>query len=396
VKLNKQQLKKIKLHIIIISVAAAAVVIQFILLGISGLISGKLPSQSADERWSGDGTRYSQISCFISPDYGYSINNIRTMHTAMEKKLTDNSITAANENARLWVYSYSAESNVNVKSGRASLGASVTITGGDFFILHPLRLISGSYYSDDLFTQENIVIDEDSAWKLFGSTDVAGLEVTINGTAFVVVGVVETETDDEYPSPHVYMPASVFEKARNMPDITCVEFILPDPVSGFALSAVEEVMTVSESEIDIVDNTARYKMPALYRYIGDFETVVVGGKLIKYPFWENIEKLAEFRCAILLVFRTVCFVLIGGAVLAEFVIFYLAKDRIFAALKNKAINTADNLEKKHRINKMKNKERRRRAVRVPTVSRKSKKAIQQTEEHSDNNSAEKTEDYISK
>lgn len=348
--MNKKLFNKLKLHIVIVLIAVAALIVQFVLLCIGSSAAGKLPSQNSAKRWSADGTNYAQISCFISPNAGYNNYSIMDMHTSMENALTENSIKAANENARLWIYAYSSESNVSIRSNRASMNANVTITGGDFFIIHPLKLIDGSYYSDSLITDEHIVIDENAAWKLFGSTDVAGLEVEINGTAFTVTGVVKPEDNEEYTSPHVYMPMSVYERAGNAPKITCLEFILPNPVSGFALGLVEKTVSVSESNIEITDNSSRFNMMSLYSYIGNFKSVLVGKKLISYPYWENIEKLVEFKCAVILIFRTVCFALIGLCVLIEFIVFYIAKDRIFDAAKRKAIITVDSFEMKYRKN----------------------------------------------
>lgn len=51
--------------------------------------------------------------------------------------------------------------------------------GGDFFLFHPYTLLSGSYIAESDFAQDRVVLDENLAWQLFGSSDVAGMEVTI-------------------------------------------------------------------------------------------------------------------------------------------------------------------------------------------------------------------------
>lgn len=67
--------------------------------------------------------------------------------------------------------------------------------GGDFFLFHPYTLLSGSYIAESDFAQDRVVLDENLAWQLFGSSDVAGMEVTIGERNYPVAGVVRLEDD---------------------------------------------------------------------------------------------------------------------------------------------------------------------------------------------------------
>ena len=95
--------------------------------------------------------------------------------------------------------------------------SNVYTVGGDFFMIHPIPLIAGSYLDLDNPDVNQILLDEDVAWTLFGSSDVVGKKVWIGSTVFTVIGVVEgAETDldkqaqGEYYS--VYVPMKALQK----------------------------------------------------------------------------------------------------------------------------------------------------------------------------------------
>lgn len=67
--------------------------------------------------------------------------------------------------------------------------------GGNYFLFHPLTLLSGGYISDEDYMADRVVLDAQTAFNLFGSSDVAGMEVTINGRTFPIAGVVQSESD---------------------------------------------------------------------------------------------------------------------------------------------------------------------------------------------------------
>ena len=61
--------------------------------------------------------------------------------------------------------------------------------GGDFFQFHPLNMISGNVFSENDISKDRVVLDENTAWTLFGAYDIAGKTVTIEGRQFVIAGV---------------------------------------------------------------------------------------------------------------------------------------------------------------------------------------------------------------
>ena len=53
--------------------------------------------------------------------------------------------------------------------------------------------MSGSYFDGEDLNKDGVVIDENVAWQLFGSNNVAGMYVEINGVQYPVRGVVKSD-----------------------------------------------------------------------------------------------------------------------------------------------------------------------------------------------------------
>ncbi len=349
--------KHFKLHLTVAIVAMAALLVQTALMLVSNAVSGALPSAEAAERWGGDGSRYAQISCYFNENAYFDKYSMQNACEAVDRLLTENAMAAA-PGARLWIYAYSTETKVNVMGPRDSISAQAILTGGDFFRFHALPLVSGSYYGEGLITDTQLVIDENAAWRLFGSADVVGMRAEIGGYEFTVTGVVESE--DGSAAPKLYLPMSAYCRFSGDRNITCFELLLPNPVSGFAHSIATRCVSGEEKYLDIVDHAARFGLMDLYRYLGGFEQVLIPEKQVFYPAWEQNERKVEFSLAMLAILRTVCFAAIAVCAAIELVMLYRAKDGIFAAVKNHAVDTKDRLQEKKWIADRKRREERER------------------------------------
>ena len=102
--------------------------------------------------------------------------------------------TCPHSSPSLYTDAYSGRTSLSV-SGKSP--GSVTVTavgaGGNYFLFHPLTLLSGGYISDEDYMADRVVLDAQTAFNLFGSSDVAGMEVTINGRTFPIAGVVQSD-----------------------------------------------------------------------------------------------------------------------------------------------------------------------------------------------------------
>ncbi len=346
------RIKHPRLHLTVAIVLLSAVLTQTALALVGNAMVGALPSHKAADRWSGDGQRYAQISCYLNEAAGFDKRSVQNACDRVAQLLTDNGM-AANSGARLWIYGYSAEAGMGVYTDRAHISANAILTGGDFFYFRDEKLLGGSYYGEGLITDTQTVLSEDAAWQLYGSTDVVGMSVYIGDTEFTVTGVVETKEKSE--NLLVYLPMSAYERIYGSAAITCVEFLLPDPVSGFAVSLVERSVTAGEKYLVVTDHRARYEMGTLYKYLGDFTSVLVPEKQVFYPAWEQNERKLEFTVAVMLIGRTVCFAAIAVCLFIELVMLYMVKDAVFAAVRTFAVDTKDRIQEKHWENRKKRK-----------------------------------------
>ena len=109
------------------------------------------------------------------------------------------------------------------------------------------------------------MLDAQTALNLFGSSDVAGMEVTINGRTFPIAGVVQSESDfatnaalaagneasgdtsgSSTSTAMIYMSYSALNAMAELP-IDCYEIVLPDPVSGFAKKLMTEKFPIGRA-----------------------------------------------------------------------------------------------------------------------------------------------------
>ena len=269
-----------------------------------GKVTGALITQSAADVWrGGSGERFAQVSAFLPVNGMIDLDTIRSFRVTLEGEFVQNSIFApepdaqdpgADTSARLYADAYSGSTQLSV-SGKSP--GSVTVTaigvGGDYFLFHPLQLLSGGYVSDEDYMADRVVLDAQTAFNLFGSSDVAGMEVTINGKTFPIAGVVKSEDD--------FATAAALNAMAELP-IDCYEIVLPDPVSGFAKKLMTEKFPVGEGVI--VQNTGRFSLSGLISVIGKFGKRVMTTNGVIYPYWENAARMAESYAALLLILGT--------------------------------------------------------------------------------------------
>ncbi|MCM1044518.1 MAG: ABC transporter permease [Candidatus Gastranaerophilales bacterium] len=271
-------------------------------------------SQQMAERWS-DKNNVAQVSCFFSVSAGMTEDAIEEFEHAIDGALREASITletmhegeVISDNARLWVGAYSAAGRITLSSSRTSLDAEAVGIGGDFFLFHPLRLVSGAYFSGNDLMQDYCVIDEDAAWQLFGSNDVVGQTVDIRGIPHMITGVVERPTGrlEEaagLSSTVVYVSYQTLSELGTDYGINHYEIVMPNPVSGFALQYVKEHIGVAEKHVEVVENSARYSLVNSLKKILAFGTRSMNGKAIIYPYWENVARGYEDIIALLTLF----------------------------------------------------------------------------------------------
>lgn len=297
-----------QIKFLIISGISLLVGLIIVLVGLK--LSKGMVAESMASRW-GDEKDFSQISVYLSELAEYDENSIMGLAYNTEKKLKDDSITAE-ANARLFIYAYSSIGKVNITSQTATLSAKAIGVGGDFFLFHPLDLITGSTFDSQNINNDLIVIDRETAYALFGSIDVVGMSVQINGRPYIVSGVVERDKgrlnklagNDESI---VYLSfSSVSGEGMH---INMYETLMPNPISNYAKEAVNGFVGVDEKYYEIVENTGRFHFTKLLKKATEYGTRSMNSKGIVYPYWENMARGMEDYLTPLAVLGVILFVI---------------------------------------------------------------------------------------
>ena len=179
--------------------------------------------------------------------------------------------------------------------------ARVIAVGGDFFQFHPIWLTSGNYISQSDFMQDRVLLDEELAWLLFGGTELTGMQLKINGVPFVVAGVIQREQDVFSRRAYtdgmgLFMSFDAYRQLNEDAGIDCYEFVMGEPVKGFALNLTREKFPIGRGEI--LQNTGRFTFSRLWKILEAYGTRSMQTRGIIYPYWENACRSAEDECAL--------------------------------------------------------------------------------------------------
>ena len=301
--------------------AGICAILFLILTGVIALLAGAQAEQRIARRWSSEGGT-AQVSCFFSPNAGVTQDSIESFEHSLDNALKEASIEqeSPNPGARLWADAYSADGTITLSTDKGTVQADALGIGGDFFLFHQLRLLSGSYFSGNDLMHDYVILDRETAWQLFGSTDVAGMLVTISGRPHMVIGVVERPSGKLYEAagldgPRVFVSYETLSAYGNSGGINHFEIVMPNPVKQYALNYVREQLGSQEREVEVLENSTRYSIGKRLRLLLDFGTRSMNGKAIIYPYWENVARGYEDILALLTLFQMVFAVYPSGVLL---------------------------------------------------------------------------------
>ncbi|MBQ8786737.1 MAG: ABC transporter permease [Oscillospiraceae bacterium] len=296
-------------HIILIVINGISLLFFAIMTIAAVSVKNSLPDQQTVGRWTDGNSRYAQVSVFTEASSAMSVDGIFTARVDIEKKLVENSLTSEKANARVWVDAFSADyGKLSVSSDYGKTETQTIVTGGDFFLFHPIELVSGYYYSEDNLMQDRILIDEVLAWQLYGATDIAGKPVLIESKYFYIAGVYKSSENSDIEkvtngTPMMFMPYQGYEILGKTPSFDCYEACLPNPVTGLAEMIVTEAVPVKDINSEVVENSSRYSLKNRFDIIRDFGMRSVKDNAIVYPYWENAARITEDKSALMLVFQ---------------------------------------------------------------------------------------------
>jgi len=257
--------------------------------------TNSLTSEKAASRWAAEDKEiYAQVSCYIPDNLKITSDYIDITRATIIKGFAENSVEVKEQElAFRWIDAYSAYSQLEISTSRANYRSDVYGVGGNFFYFHNYELLCGNYFSEDNLMQDLVVLDESLAWELFGSSDIVGQKLTINGCYFVISGVIKREagyaTKKTYGgSTKLYIPyASMKKVVGSDVYVSCYEAVMPEPIEHFAYNLLVKKLGIDKEKVDYLDNSQRFKEITLLKNVKNYWEMVTKSKAVKYPFWEN-------------------------------------------------------------------------------------------------------------
>lgn len=331
-----------KFNIILAALNGVLIITAGLLIGKTVSLKNEYSSDNAKKAWDGEKYSYSQISVFLPTDNSLDILGVYSMRQSVEEKLKENSVTSDKDNpeGRLWIDCASGESSLSLSGSLGSCTAAVTGTFGDYFIFHPEKLMSGSYYSDDDINIDRVILDRECSWQLFGSMDTVGMPVNIGNKVFYVAGVVESPDSkiDKAAygdTPRVYMPFESLKAFNESSALSCYEVCLPNVVKDYAYTVMKDLSPAGENSV-VVDQSGRFGLIKLISGSSEISESVMIKTKMALPWYENRLRSAELSAR--LAAAPIPYLLIIPAVSLVYALFMLTKlaGRGARAIKDKA------------------------------------------------------------
>lgn len=271
-------------------------------------ITGSLSTQQLAKRWSKE-EDFAQFACYFTEEAYFYEDQIQFVERTLVTGMEEASITGTKENGgRNWIDAYSTQGELMIASSRASISARAFGVGGDFFQFHPLTLLDGNYFDAADINEDGVIIDEVVAWQLFGSNNVAGMEVEINGSIYPVRGVVRSDKGlfseaVKEEDPTIYVSFRILEGEEESLPIDCYEVLAVNPVKEFAKETLKNALSMTEDKYELIECSARFDFVHRFAVIRNFGIRSMTTKNIVFPYWENRARGYEDVSALILVLQ---------------------------------------------------------------------------------------------
>ncbi len=261
----------------------------------------------AAERFSGDtGEKYAQLALYCSEEDYLTPDGMMSVKNQLEAAMTAESIDPAGK----YLLTASVEKNVSVGRDTQTLSAIATVYFGDYFGLHPDLPLTGGYVEESDATTEFCVIDDYAAWRLFGSVDVCGMDIEIDGKLYTVSAVLAADrgTYASYygQTPRVYILYNSAAMRDQNICFTVAEAVLPDPITDFAYAMFGEAVSGYGEDAQVI--TGRFTPRELWENLRGMPSLgVMEGD--SFPYYENVARIRETKCAMILFFEGIAWIL---------------------------------------------------------------------------------------
>ena len=221
------------------------------------------------------------------------------------------------------------------------------------FLVHPIPLLNGNYINPvekaseigDGIDPFQVVLDENMAWNIFGSVNVEGMKIWIGGRVFTVMGVVEASQNKTEEMAYgnydaAFIPYSAFALMDKKVNINCYEAVLPEPIKDIVVDPEEEASgtevrsSLSFGKRELVENTDRFGISSIWKYLKNKKYMSMKTTEIAYPFWENVARFEMERaggifklCCILLILPVVSVLVLLGWLYSKRTVVFNAKNK---------------------------------------------------------------------
>lgn len=295
-------------------ILAACVLGALLLVCMERGIVGSLSTQQLAKRWSEE-NEFAQVACYFSRDNSLDAAQIVAVQRSLAASLEEAALGSTNENGgRNWIDAYASQGECYISSNRSGMKVRVFGVGGDFFQFHPLTLMDGNYFDATDENADGIILDEVVAWQLFGSNNVAGMEIEINNAIYPIRGVIRSDNGMfseavEEEAATIYVSFEILEKLYSgKVGIDCYEVLIANPVKGFGKEAVAKAIDMDEKEYELVEVSARFDFLHRVDILKNFGIRSMNTRNIVFPYWENRAKGYEDVSALFLVLEAICLI----------------------------------------------------------------------------------------
>lgn len=287
-------------------------------------LTDEVSLQKSAESWRGSSdTPFTTVSLHTDENNAMTIGQIYSMRSQILKSVEEQ-ITDLSD--KYYADCYSMETEKNYTGDKDSSSLTTMVTGGDFFLVHTPKVISGSVYTDETANINTAVLDDYASWKLFGSVDTAGMTIYADNKEYTVSAVIKSPQsknlkkayDNNGLSGVVYIPYQSVENSEQGTMFTSYEIILPDTIENFAENIVRTAASLEKdsSQKVITDSRSEFLIKNISKNAKNNDKLISSDISVKYPFWAEADRFAHitvnnlyniFFVPFVIIMMTACF-----------------------------------------------------------------------------------------
>lgn len=250
---------------------------RFVILGLSVLlvaaclvglgVTQSSLEQNASRLWQGESdTEFRRVSVYFPSHAPRSVTDLRSIKNEMAALVAEQDETVS------FLTAWGGEGDSEYHTETRNEWMKTFFVSGDFFAIRNFSLVSGATYP---LSDGSVVLNEYAAWKLFGSPDCVGLDLSRDGAPMRVAAVVKDGQED----------AMVYAPVGEEDPITFFEVILPEFVKNYARDTVRLYLYPDDNTI-VRENDIRFTWKSLQEGL---KKVLSGEEqqiLFRMPWWE--------------------------------------------------------------------------------------------------------------